>query len=68
VSEPRGADGARSNVRRMLGIGSVATYVTLQDFCRLDGEIEPYFDCIYMRGIGDCFAYSYVVAQGDLPR
>ena len=61
-----GADGARSNVRRMLGIGSVATYVTLQDFCRLDGEIEPYFDCIYMRGIGDCFAYSYVVPKGDV--
>ena len=33
-----GADGARSAVRRGLGIGSVATYVTLQDFVELDGE------------------------------
>ena len=29
-----GADGPRSSVRRQLGAGSVATYVTLQDFCR----------------------------------
>jgi flavin-dependent dehydrogenase len=50
----------------MLGIGSVATYVTLQDFCRLDGGIEPYFDCIYMRHIGDSFAYAYVVPKGEV--
>lgn len=61
-----GADGARSTVRRALGIGSVATYVTLQDFCRLEGDLEPYFDCIYMRDIGDNFAYSYVVPKGDV--
>ena len=61
-----GADGARSTVRRTLGIGSVATYVTLQDFCRLEGELEPYFDCIYMRDIGDSFAYSYVVPKGEV--
>ncbi|MBE0475840.1 MAG: NAD(P)/FAD-dependent oxidoreductase [Coriobacteriia bacterium] len=60
-----GADGARSRTRRALGNGSVETYVTLQDFVRLDGELEPYFDCIYMRGIGDCFAYSYVVPKGE---
>ncbi len=60
-----GADGARSTVRRTLGEGSVSTYVTLQDFCQLEGELEPYFDCIYMRGIGDCYAYSYVVPKGD---
>lgn len=61
-----GADGARSSVRRALGVGSVATYVTLQDFCRLEGELEPYFDCVYMRDIGDSFAYSYVVPKGDV--
>ncbi|HET6497891.1 MAG TPA: FAD-dependent monooxygenase [Coriobacteriia bacterium] len=61
-----GADGARSTVRRTLGEGSVSTYVTLQDFCELRGEIEPYFDCIYMRGIGDSYAYSYVVPKGDV--
>jgi flavin-dependent dehydrogenase len=61
-----GADGARSTVRRRLGIGSVATYVTLQDFCRLEDELEPYFDCIYLRDIGDSFAYAYVVPKGDV--
>jgi flavin-dependent dehydrogenase len=60
-----GADGARSVVRRSLGIGSVATYVTLQDWVRLDGELEPYFDCIYMRDIGDSYAYGYIVPKGD---
>lgn len=61
-----GADGARSTVRRTLGVGSVATYVTLQDFCRLGDELEPYFDCIYMRDIGDSFGYAYVVPKGDV--
>ena len=61
-----GADGARSTVRRTLGIGTVATYVTLQDFCHLEGELEPFFDCIYMRDIGDSFAYAYVVPKGDV--
>ncbi|MDA3936413.1 MAG: FAD-dependent monooxygenase [Actinomycetota bacterium] len=60
-----GADGARSGVRRALGIKNVSTYVTLQDFCELKGDIEPFFDCIYMRGIGDSYAYSYVVPKGE---
>lgn len=60
-----GADGGRSSVRRTLGIGAVATYVTLQDYVPLDGEIEPFFDCVYMRNIGDEFAYTYVVPKGD---
>ena len=61
-----GADGPRSGVRRQLGVGSVATYVTLQDFCTVEGELEPYFDCIYMRDIGDSFAYAYVVPKGPV--
>jgi flavin-dependent dehydrogenase len=61
-----GCDGPRSTVRRTLGVGSVATYVTLQDFCHIEGSIEPYFDCIYMRHIGDSFAYAYVVPKGDV--
>lgn len=61
-----GADGPRSSVRRQLGVGSVATYVTLQDFCKVEGDLEPYFDCIYLRDIGDSFAYAYVVPKGDL--
>jgi len=59
-----GADGARSAVRRTLGVGATATYVTLQDFVKLRGPLEPFFDCIYMRGIGDSYAYSYVVPKG----
>lgn len=61
-----GADGPRSSVRRQLGVGSVATYITLQDFCRIDGDIEPFFDCIYMRDIGDSFGYAYVVPKGEV--
>ncbi len=61
-----GCDGPRSSVRRALGVDSVSTYVTLQDFCELEGPIEPYFDCIYLRGIGDSFAYAYVVPKGDV--
>jgi flavin-dependent dehydrogenase len=61
-----GADGPRSTVRRQLGVGGVGTYVTLQDFCRIEGPIEPYFDCIYMRDIGDSFGYAYVVPKGDV--
>lgn len=61
-----GADGARSAVRRALGIGNVSTYVTLQDFVTLDAPIEPFFDCVYMRNIGDSFAYAYVVPKGQV--
>jgi flavin-dependent dehydrogenase len=61
-----GADGARSAVRRGLGIGATATYVTLQDFVELRGELPLYFDCVYMRDIGDSFAYAYVVPKGDV--
>lgn len=60
-----GADGARSSVRRALGANEVGSYVTLQDYVALDSEIEPFFDCVYMRNIGDSFAYAYVVPKGD---
>ncbi len=61
-----GADGARSTVRRTLGIGTAASYVTLQDFCRIEGPIEPFFDCIYIRDVGDSFGYGYLVPKGDV--
>ncbi len=61
-----GCDGPRSTVRRALNVGSVATYVTLQDFCKLEGDLEPYFDCVYMREVGDSFAYAYTVPKGDV--
>jgi flavin-dependent dehydrogenase len=60
-----GADGARSAVRRSLGAGSASSYVTLQDYVELDGDLPLFFDCIYMRDIGDSFAYAYVVPKGD---
>ncbi|MDI6900145.1 MAG: FAD-dependent monooxygenase [Anaerosomatales bacterium] len=59
-----GADGARSQVRRVLEVPSTATYVTLQDFCTVQESVAPVFDCIYMRDIGDQYAYSYVVPKG----
>jgi flavin-dependent dehydrogenase len=61
-----GADGARSQVRRSLGVASTATYVTIQDFVQLSGPLEPYFDCIYLRDIGDAFGYAYVVPKGEV--
>jgi flavin-dependent dehydrogenase len=61
-----GADGARSQVRRTLGIRESASYVTLQDFVELHDDIEPVFDCIYMRDIGDEFAYAYVVPKDGI--
>lgn len=59
-----GADGARSTVRRCLGGQAPAVYVTLQDHVELNGEIDPVFDCLYMRDIGDDFAYGYILPKG----
>ncbi len=61
-----GADGARSAVRRVLGVDAGRTYVTLQDYVELSGEIEPFFDCIYVRSLGDEFGYGYVMPKGRL--
>lgn len=62
-----GADGARSQVRRSLSaVRESANYVTIQDFVKLNGPIEPHFDCIYMRTISSDFVYSYIVPKGDV--
>jgi flavin-dependent dehydrogenase len=61
-----GADGARSAVRRALGVDAGSTYVTLQDYVELKGDLPPYFDCIYMRSLGDEFGYGYVMPKGNL--
>ena len=61
-----GADGARSAVRRALQVGGAGSYVTLQDYVVLKGDIEPYFDCIYARSLGDEFGYGYVMPKGDV--
>ena len=60
-----GCDGARSKTRRLLGVPGNQTYVTLQDYVTHDGGLEPFFDCVYMRNIGDEFAYGYVMPKGD---
>jgi flavin-dependent dehydrogenase len=59
-----GADGARSAVRRALGASAGSNYVTLQDYLTLDGELPPFFDCIYARSLGDSFGYGYVMPKG----
>lgn len=59
-----GADGARSSVRRAVGALENRAYVTIQDRVLLQEPLSPLFDCVYMRGIGDCFGYSYVVPKG----
>ncbi|HEY5505942.1 MAG TPA: FAD-dependent monooxygenase, partial [Coriobacteriia bacterium] len=61
-----GADGARSAVRRALDVGAASSYVTLQDYVTLDGPLDPFFDCIYARSLGDSFGYGYVMPKGDL--
>jgi flavin-dependent dehydrogenase len=61
-----GADGARSTVRRCLGAGSASTYVTLQDYVDLAADLPAYFDCIYLRCLGDSFGYGYVMPKGDV--
>jgi flavin-dependent dehydrogenase len=49
----------------VLGVENCSTYVTIQDFVKLDGGLEPFFDCIYLRDVGDEFAYAYIVPKGD---
>ncbi len=61
-----GADGPRSEVRRNLPVSQIALYKTLQDFLPLKAELEPYFDCIYARGIGDVYGYGYIIPKGDI--
>lgn len=61
-----GADGPRSTVRRLLGTSPVATYKTLQDFCVLEEPIEPYFDCLYSRGIDPAYGYGYTIPKGEV--
>jgi flavin-dependent dehydrogenase len=59
-----GADGARSAVRRALGNAAGSTYVTLQDYVELSGELPAYFDCIYARSLGESFGYGYAMPKG----
>jgi flavin-dependent dehydrogenase len=57
-----GADGARSSVRGELGVHALERYVTLQDFCVMEGEMPAAFDCFWMDGIPG-FGIGYIVPK-----
>ena len=59
-----GADGARSAVRKSLGLGEFDKYVTLQDFCILEDPIAPAFDCFWFAAIPE-LAIGYVIPKSE---
>jgi len=59
-----GADGARSTVRKNLGLGDFDKYITLQDFCVLEGDIAPAFDCFWFEEIPE-LAIGYVIPKSE---
>ncbi len=61
-----GCDGPRSTVRRCLPVSQVALYRTLQDYLPLEKPLEPFFDCVYARGLGPRYGYGYVIPKGRL--
>ena len=61
-----GCDGPRSTVRRQLPVPQIALYRTLQDYLPLDAPLEPFFDCVYARGLGPEYGYGYVIPKGKL--
>ncbi len=60
-----GADGALSHVRRRLAGSECPTYACIQDWVQRPDGMQPYFDCIRLKGIGEGHAYSYAVPKGD---
>lgn len=61
-----GADGPMTSTRGFLPVSQLQHYKTLQDYLPLKRDIEPYFDCIYARGIGDDYGYGYIIPKGDV--
>lgn len=61
-----GCDGPRSSVRRRLPVSQLSLYKTLQEFVAHGEHVEPYFDCVYSRFIGDTYGYGYLVPKDDL--
>lgn len=59
-----GADGARSKVRKNLGLPDFQRYVTLQDYCIAEGPIEPAFDCFWFEEIPE-FGVGYIIPKSD---
>lgn len=61
-----GCDGPRSSVRHCLPISQLKLYKTLQEFLPVEGKLEPFFDCIYSRNIGDNYGYGYIIPKDDM--
>lgn len=60
-----GADGPMTTVRRHLPVSQLSHYKTVQDYLPLTGKLEPFFDCLYARKIGDAYGYGYLIPKGD---
>jgi flavin-dependent dehydrogenase len=59
-----GADGARSAVRKNLGLGEFDKYITVQDFCILEGEVAPAFDCFWFGELPE-LGVGYVIPKSE---
>jgi len=59
-----GADGPRSTVRKSIDLPAYNRYITVQDYCKREGDIEPFFDCFYFAGIRG-FAAGYIIPKDD---
>jgi len=59
-----GADGPRSTVRKAIDLPAYNRYITVQDYCKREGDIEPVFDCFHFAGIPE-FAAGYIIPKDD---
>ena len=59
-----GADGPRSTVRKSIDLPAYNRYITVQDYCKREGDIEPVFDCFYIPGIRG-FAAGYIIPKDE---
>ncbi|MGN0073157.1 MAG: FAD-dependent monooxygenase [Coriobacteriales bacterium] len=60
-----GADGPRSTVRRSLPVSQLTLYKTLQEFLPAT-HMEPFFDCLYSKEIGDNYGYGYTIPKDGM--
>jgi len=59
-----GADGPRSTVRKCAGLPAFDRYITVQDYCKREGAIDPVFDCFHFGGISE-FAIGYIIPKDE---
>lgn len=59
-----GADGPRSTVRKSISLPAYNRYITVQDYCKRKGDIDPFFDCFYSAGIRG-FAAGYIIPKDE---